>query len=333
MSNYESIDGKWNVDDQEKEGVHKGKVWLEHVETKILALFKPDTENNESITEHEVYKIASKLDIPCAKIELVEFEGRKGCLSHHYNLHYEEQGKDLVFIHADDLYEKDDMVTHKSKDSSKNSLEMIPEMTLEIVKERISVILPDVVNMLFLDCLVSNRDRHGYNWDLVMDDEKGEVVGLAPLFDHGYSLEHKFDEDHDNCALPWTDDVELTHYAMFEMLSTDYPEQVKSLLEKSAKIDFIEFVQPRFNKMCEIFERVIKIDEQDKSDEHTEPSKPEKSSTERSEKDESVPEKPIPLSPKPLTNQSVADEQQKAKSERQKSKPTLKERTEMANKS
>ena len=256
MREYKKADDEWEVLGDEKEGIHKNKTWMEHIKTGKTALFKPDTELSESIVEYEVFKISENLQIPCAEIELVEFSGLKGCLSYHYRHKLVKPGDDIVFIHADDLYEKGDMVTYRSKDSNKKSLSPIPEITLEIVRSRIPQIEKSVVDMLFLDCLVSNRDRHGYNWDIAMTEE-GQAVGIAPLFDHGYSLWHKYIPEQDDCVMPWADDVELTHYAMFETLIERHSEQIKNLLDKCAKLELIDFVKPRFKKMLEIYDRVI----------------------------------------------------------------------------
>ena len=44
----------------------------------------------------------------------------------------------------------------------------------------------DLYNMLFVDFIIFNRDRHGANVEVLIDD-KGNVR-LSPLFDHGLSL-------------------------------------------------------------------------------------------------------------------------------------------------
>ena len=44
-----------------------------------------------------------------------------------------------------------------------------------------------IYEMLFIDYLVLNRDRHGANIEVIRDS-KGRRDRLAPLFDHGLSL-------------------------------------------------------------------------------------------------------------------------------------------------
>ena len=44
------------------------------------------------------------------------------------------------------------------------------------------------VDMLLFDCLIENTDRHLNNFGMLADSRTGEVVSMAPLFDHGFSL-------------------------------------------------------------------------------------------------------------------------------------------------
>lgn len=48
--------------------------------------------------------------------------------------------------------------------------------------------LPDYVRMIFLDTIVANPDRHTANFGLLRDTATGELLGLAPLFDHNMAL-------------------------------------------------------------------------------------------------------------------------------------------------
>ena len=44
------------------------------------------------------------------------------------------------------------------------------------------------VGMVYLDALVFNMDRHTNNYGFLRDRQTGEVLGLAPLFDHNIAL-------------------------------------------------------------------------------------------------------------------------------------------------
>ena len=48
--------------------------------------------------------------------------------------------------------------------------------------------IPDYIRMIFLDTIVANPDRHTANFGLLRDTGTGELLGLAPLFDHNMAL-------------------------------------------------------------------------------------------------------------------------------------------------
>ena len=239
---------KWTVEKPEHEGVHKNKNWLSNGQER--ALFKPDTEKNESAAELETSKIAKALGIPCARIEVIEFDGQKGCISYDVKKHSEP---DIAYAYPDDLYVIGDRLTSRSKTTGGDRLELVDEVTLETVKTMMPHILPKVVEMLFLDCLVHNNDRHGRNWELVVGKD-GSIHDIAPLYDHGLAL-WSSSKATNICCVPYSEDVELTHCAMFERLATEFPEQVAGLMEKCAGIELCDYAAGRFARMQEIHER------------------------------------------------------------------------------
>lgn len=48
--------------------------------------------------------------------------------------------------------------------------------------------IPDYIRMIFLDTIVVNPDRHTSNFGLLRNTKTGELIGLAPLFDHNMAL-------------------------------------------------------------------------------------------------------------------------------------------------
>lgn len=48
--------------------------------------------------------------------------------------------------------------------------------------------IPDYVRMIFLDTITANPDRHTANFGLLRDAATGQLLGLAPLFDHNMAL-------------------------------------------------------------------------------------------------------------------------------------------------
>ncbi|HBN85954.1 MAG TPA: hypothetical protein DDZ89_19175 [Clostridiales bacterium] len=60
----------------------------------------------------------------------------------------------------------------------------------------------DYIQMCYLDALVMNMDRHEYNFGLLRNSDTGEVLRMAPFFDHnialvsrGYSKASSFEND------------------------------------------------------------------------------------------------------------------------------------------
>ena len=240
---------QWEYLYDETEGIHKDKAWLTNGHER--ALFKPDTENSESAAELETSRIAKALGIPCAEIEIIEYKGRKGCVSYDVKKHGEPG---TTYAYPDSLNAVRCRIAYGSKAPNHPQFYMTEEVTLETVKSEMAHILPKVVEMLFLDCLVRNDDRHGRNWELMID-RTGRILGMAPLYDHGLALWNDGTAT-DTCRMPYFDDVMLTHYAMFEQLATEYPEQIAGLMEKCAGIELCDYAADRFSIMREIHERV-----------------------------------------------------------------------------
>lgn len=48
--------------------------------------------------------------------------------------------------------------------------------------------VPDYIRMIFLDTVTANPDRHTGNFGLLRDKASGELLGLAPAFDHNMAL-------------------------------------------------------------------------------------------------------------------------------------------------
>lgn len=56
------------------------------------------------------------------------------------------------------------------------------------IKEINEDFLQDYINMMFLDVLVRNFDRHCFNYGILRDAESGDVVAFAPNFDNNNAL-------------------------------------------------------------------------------------------------------------------------------------------------
>lgn len=60
--------------------------------------------------------------------------------------------------------------------------------TVEMLKVVCPDAIGDYVNMLFLDTICANPDRHTFNFGILRDADNGEILGLAPNFDNNMAL-------------------------------------------------------------------------------------------------------------------------------------------------
>ena len=47
---------------------------------------------------------------------------------------------------------------------------------------------PQYEDMLLFDSIIANQDRHLGNWGMLVDNNSGRFLGVAPIFDNGFSL-------------------------------------------------------------------------------------------------------------------------------------------------
>ena len=47
---------------------------------------------------------------------------------------------------------------------------------------------PQYEDMMLFDSLIANQDRHLGNWGMLVDNNNGKILGVAPIFDNGFSL-------------------------------------------------------------------------------------------------------------------------------------------------
>lgn len=55
-----------------------------------------------------------------------------------------------------------------------------------------------ILDMLFLDCLLLNTDRHFSNIEFLVSNRKQTVIGIAPIYDNNYALLPRFVEELEN---------------------------------------------------------------------------------------------------------------------------------------
>jgi hypothetical protein len=254
----------------EGRGALPKKIWL--ASGKERALFKPDTkmpDRKESEIEYDAYRIAAALGISHAKTEILKIKSsvmygmpenlsvQTGTLSYDFKT---ETG--IAYIPIEELYiTYSGNITHERHYFSGNPLIQITtkSFSMETIKTHLPAIETDTVDMLFMDCLISNRDRHARNWEVMMDSKK-ELIGLAPLFDHDKSMWNYYTPQNDICRVPWREgERPLKHYEMFERLAEYYPGQVESLLSKCEGIEFNAFVNKRYETMKSVFYARLRV--------------------------------------------------------------------------
>lgn len=71
------------------------------------------------------------------------------------------------------------------------------EMILDYCRTTNNIGYLTILNMLFLDCLLLNTDRHFSNIEFFIDNRTLEVLRMVPIFDNNYSLLPRFIEGYD----------------------------------------------------------------------------------------------------------------------------------------
>ncbi len=167
----------------------KPKFWFRQNDQ--LWLFKEARSNTgEDWAEKVAAEIAKLAGMPAARVELAEYEGKRGCASHNFvNVDVGE-----VLMHGNELlagqvlgYDK-----HKRQHQTDHTLQNIELTIRKIFREDRAVgILRELATYATFDALIGNTDRHHENWGLLFSLElatKRSTVVVAPSFDHASSL-------------------------------------------------------------------------------------------------------------------------------------------------
>lgn len=154
-------------------------------------LFKYARENTgEHWSEKVAAEVAQLLELSAARVELAEFNGKRGIASRSFVPRRE--GYDLV--HGDELlaghvigYDRDKTFRHSSH-------------SIHNIVTAVAAVFPDpdtreqqlsrLAGYLVLDALIGNTDRHHQNWGVLRHAKQTGETGyeIAPTFDHASSL-------------------------------------------------------------------------------------------------------------------------------------------------
>jgi hypothetical protein len=63
----------------------------------------------------------------------------------------------------------------------------------------------DFSQMMVLDYLIANRDRHGYNWGFFQSMNTGEILGLYDLYDHNNAFDSECMKNEDYLSVVYSD--------------------------------------------------------------------------------------------------------------------------------
>ena len=167
----------------------KTKFWYSDLEEQEVDwLFKhPKPNTGEHWAEKIAEQIAEVLQIDYAKVELAEFQGKRGSASKSFA----SQGKELC--HGNEVLEwvVSGYDTEKRFRQSEHTLEKIfcamDEIFVSPESARFAKIR--IAEYLVLDALIGNTDRHHENWGILRERAGSSWHGfVAPSFDHASSL-------------------------------------------------------------------------------------------------------------------------------------------------
>lgn len=171
----------------------KPKFWFRHDDR--LWLFKEARENTgEDWAEKIAAEIAALLVIPAAKVELADYQRRRGCAS----LSFVDPHRGQELIHGNEIlagqvlgYDREKRF-RQSDHTLANIYKAIGKLfTKEEDRQHALTVL---ASYMILDALVGNTDRHHENWGLLLHSEShgselfGYALSVAPSFDHASSL-------------------------------------------------------------------------------------------------------------------------------------------------
>lgn len=210
----------------------KEKFWCEIGGTRWL--FKHSRVNNgiptgEDWAEKIASELAAKLGIPCAKVELADFNSSPGIIScdfarttqnHKLNIYsHMIHGNELLSRLHDDAY-PDNSGTRRVPDHTVDRVldilgiqDLRPPVTFGDTNE-ISHPADVFCGYLLLDALIGNTDRHHENW-AIQYIHNGLANGwyLCPSFDHASSLGRELTEQRRTSLLRSHDsDIRITRY-------------------------------------------------------------------------------------------------------------------------
>lgn len=233
----------------------KKKFWYHEPGAKADWLFKyPQDNTGQHWAEKIAAEVASRLGIVHAKVELAEFQGKRGSATESFS----RGGRELV--HGNQMLER---VVHGYNPASTFNQSNHTVTNIWHVMDRVfaeSDVAKQaklrIAEYLVLDALIGNTDRHHENWGIlrrrVGDRWKGFV---APSFDHASSLGRELLDRHRDRlmaenrvgeylerargAVYWSEDERHgpSPLTLVRRASSKYPDLFRPALEKLEELD------------------------------------------------------------------------------------------------
>lgn len=202
----------WEVDSEEAAGLGE-KIWLLQPDSKPKRtwLFKPAPVVNgfvvgEDWAEKAAAHLAKLLYVPCADVELAEYQGRRGTIS----ASLRPKSQDLPNHHTHDLHHGQEFM------QARGVVGYIPGYaagrpghSLENIRDVLAGGFPppgcdlpfeatafDVfAGYMVLDAWIANRDRHDENWAVLLPRTGDEPLRLCGAYDQANSLGYNVPDD------------------------------------------------------------------------------------------------------------------------------------------
>ncbi len=177
-----------DVEDSEQMGT-RPKFWFRRGRERLL--FKePRGNTGEHWAEKVAAEIGHLLGVSCARVELADYEGKRGSAS----LSFADRSEGKLLIHGNEMlaaivsgYDKD-RVRKQCEHTWENILTVFAH--LKSLKHLDYSAEIDMAGYVVLDALIGNVDRHHQNWGCLLQmlpDGKSRLT-IAPSFDHASSF-------------------------------------------------------------------------------------------------------------------------------------------------